>query len=85
MKLPLLPIYYKPKYLISRIRENYGDCVIKYSLKGVVVNLPEDKEPCFAVNIQNFFGPFFRETSSPFFGIRDGEYIESTEGISRGE
>lgn len=85
MKLPMLPIHYKPKYLISRIRENYGDSVLKTSLRGIVVNVPEGVEPCFAVNICKLYGPFFRETGDTFYGIRNGEYIEPTKGICHGK
>ena len=85
MKIPLLPIHYKPKQLISRILENYGDCVIKVSLKDTVVNVPESAEPCFAVNVRNLIGPFFLETSSPFYGIRCGEYVDNLLGVDHGE
>lgn len=85
MKLPMIPIHYKPDYLVSKIDENYGDCVLVASLKDVVSNVPKNVEPCFAVNIRKLLGSFFIETGRPFYGIRDGEYIKSTRGYYYGE
>jgi len=80
MKIPFIPIHYKPDYIVSHVDKHFGDSISISLNTDETMNWHEGGVTGKFRNLSPLFGDFFKETGKQFRGIILGENIVTTEG-----